>query len=567
MKTLPDDLLIFPLMHSLLEKQAPVTPISITGLFFSSDMLKTMRKDSMNFTPSQTEKRPDLFSQTYVPKTMPSIFGSRDMTCTFILILFFLTNTPNAVAGGAAGLTFWIVGALTFLVPCVIATAQLGTMFPYEGSLYHWTYRAFGPFFSFFVTFIFWVPSPVLILATSDLIISYVQGINSAWLVDTWQQGLALIIVIALSGVLACQRSRIVHNLVNLAVLFFVLIIVLLMGTAAVLWLLRGHTSATSFARPSDWLITWNPWWNPFSGNGNFSLFGLITLGYLGVNIPLNMAGEIKEKAAITRPLRWGVPLVLVAYLIVTASLLIVQGQNAAYALFAPVSTVDLALGKLPGNLVAILTMGTLFIATTTYNTSYARFLMVAAMDQRLPISLARYNKNRVPSRAIWTQTILSIFFAVLFFLLFPLVPSGAKASDLVNQVYFVGVGSATVLWALATIFLFVNLLHFLRQAPQQVKQAQLSRFLSLPVLWIISLIGIVSGLVATVDTIANSWTPLIDNSRWWYLVAGLTVTILVVGAIVSFLATGEAGWQRLQLVQATTKETDLNDEQSSLTI
>jgi hypothetical protein len=167
-----------------------------------------------------------------------------------------------------------------------------------------------------------------------------------------------------------------------------------------------------------------------------------------------------------------------------------------------------------------------------------------------------------VPTTAINFQTILSIAFAVLFFLLFPLIPIGIKTTDLVVQVYFVGVGSATVLWALATVFLFVNVLYFVRNTPEQVKQA---RLFSIPVLVVSSVIGTVSGIVATIDTIFNSWTPLIDNGHWWILVIGLTAIVLIIGVVASMTTTIESGWQSLQLVQSySSEEAALSDALSA---
>ncbi len=59
------------------------------------------------------------------------------MVAIYLMIIFFITNATTAVAGGAAAFTYLILGGFTFFIPCVIATAQLGVMFPNEGSLYN----------------------------------------------------------------------------------------------------------------------------------------------------------------------------------------------------------------------------------------------------------------------------------------------------------------------------------------------------------------------------------------------------------------------------------------------
>src|SRR5215469_1572863 len=251
-----------------------------------------------------------LDSEDYAAKALPPVLGTWDMTALFIVILFFITNVPTAVAGGAAGLSLWIVGGICFFVPCAVATAQLGVMYPYEGSLYNWTHKAFGRGWSFFVGFCAWLPASLLILATSDLAVSYVQFLNQHWLVQPWSQGLAVMVIVVFSGIVAIWRQRIMKYMINV-VAGLITLTVALVFVAGVWWLYTHHPSATSFSHPADW--------NPFSG-ANIGLFGVITLGYLGVNIPMNLAGELAgneraKRRTITRHLLWGTLFVLASYL------------------------------------------------------------------------------------------------------------------------------------------------------------------------------------------------------------------------------------------------------------
>ncbi len=72
---------------------------------------------------------PDAFgelpSEEYTVKAMPKVAGPLGLTATYVLIIFFITNTPSAIQAGAGTFTFWIVGGLTFFIPCSICTAQL----------------------------------------------------------------------------------------------------------------------------------------------------------------------------------------------------------------------------------------------------------------------------------------------------------------------------------------------------------------------------------------------------------------------------------------------------------
>src|SRR5579863_6750918 len=115
-------------------------------------------------------------SEEYVAKAMPPILGSVDMVATYLLIVFFITNSNTAVSGGAAAFTYLAIGAVTFFIPSVIAAAQLGSMFPFEGSLYNWTHKAFGGYWSFFVAFCAWFPGVLVMISAGSVIVSMIQG-------------------------------------------------------------------------------------------------------------------------------------------------------------------------------------------------------------------------------------------------------------------------------------------------------------------------------------------------------------------------------------------------------
>lgn len=480
-------------------------------------------------------------SETYVERACPGVLTRRDMTALFIIVLFFITNVPSAVAGGAAGLGLWIIGGCCFLLPCAIATAQLSVISPSEGGLYVWTRKVFGSAFSFFVGFCAWVPCPLLILATSDLVVTYLQGINPHWLSAPWQQGMTLLGMVTFSHLLAVRRQRVIQHILNLVCLLS-LLAALLVFLAGVAWLVTRHTSATDFQLTN---------WNPLTPT-NVPLVGVITLGYLGVNLPLNMGGELAgsdplvKRRIIRGHVLWGVPVVLLAYSGATFGVLVVQGQSAGYVLFALSSTVTQVLGPFAGGVTTVCIITTCLFTTTAYQSIFARFLLVGGIDQRLPSSMGALNRNRVPARALLFQTALTCLLIVLFFLVLPfghVLPG--RPADIAAEVYFIGVGAATVLWAFATLFLFFNLFGLLWKRREQFQR---HRLFPTPVLVLSAVIGLVTGILAILDTIVNSYDPpLLPNGTWWYLVTFLTIVFLVIGAFGGMFATSEAAWEGLQ--------------------
>jgi glutamate:GABA antiporter len=478
-------------------------------------------------------------SESYAERAMPRVLKTADLFCLFVLILFFITNIGNAAAGGPSGLTLWVIGGLFFFLPCGIATMQLGALFPFEGGIYNWTYRTFGRGVSVFVGFIAWAPGPLLILATAELVVNIVQGENAKWLADPRSQGFALLGIIAFSCIVALQRQAMLQVMIK-GVFILILIATGLVFVAGLVWLLHGHPSATDFRLSGSW--------NPFT-SGNFPLFGVITLGYLGTNLPLNQGGELAaphgsaRRRAITGHVLWGSLLVLAFYLASTFGVLAVQGQSASFSLFAPISTVEMALGPVAGGAAAVCIMATLVVATIVYNTVFARFLLAGAIDQRIPVRWGKLNHNRVPAGVIILQASIAGVLAALFFLVVPYVGilSGSPA-HLAASLYFVLVGTATILWAVGTIFLFVNLLWLLMR-----KGAILRRLWIFPswVLALSALVGLAVGIVAIVDTIQNSYDPPdIPNATWFIVVSILSGIFLIIGALGGMVASGEASWQ-----------------------
>ncbi len=469
---------------------------------------------------------------------MPKVAGPLGLTATYVLIIFFITNTPSAISAGAGTFTFWIVGGLAFFIPCAICTAQLGHMFPHEGSLYNWTHRAFGGYWSFFVSFCAWFPCILLMIVASDGVVGYLQGLNHNWLIAPWQQGIVLMLILAFSGFIATRRFATTLNLVKV-VLGIAFLAVFITGLAGVVWLLKGHHAATSFKTPTDWGFAWNP-----NGYYTLALFAFVVQSFLGIEVPLNMGGEMTGRKTVTRHLFWGTILVLVGYLVTTFGLLAVVGTAPSGNPFAMVLAVKIALGPIAGNILAILIMCNFVVTPAIYSYSYARLLLVGGIDQRLPMGVARLNKNRVPANAIIFQTAVAIVFAAILFIVIPFFAGTSNASTLNSEVYNVVISASTLVWAISTAFLPINLVKFFFNDRRAFRKQLI---FPMPVLWISIVFGITTCVLSIIGALFFSLIPgLIPNSVWLLVVGGITAVCLVVAGVGSMLASSEADWQKL---------------------
>ncbi len=499
----------------------------------------------MTSTPSP-RARP-LSSVGYLAKALPHILSPFDGWAGHVVVILWLINAPTAALAGPVGLSYWLLGALVFFVPSLFAVAQLSLLFPGDGGLYLWTYCALArpdqenraaAFWSFFAGVCSWVIGPLALVTGASALLSFLQGMLPAttfarFLAQPWQQGLLMGGLVLLMQLLACQRLRVVQNLINVtacANLLALLVIVV----AGLRFLLAGHPSVTAFTPPGVWLPT----------QASLPLFGLICLGYLGPSVHLTMRGELATDAhprrAVTRPLVWSGLLVVMGYLAATAVLLVVRGGQLSTSNnlnFELIGVVDHTLGKVPGNLALMALLLFFLLSPVYYHVAASRLPLCAAIDGRLPARLGRLNRDRVPVAALWLQTLVAVAILSLIDILSPLVPGLGQPQQLASNVYNLTLASITMFFILATLFLFIDLFAVLRRtSPSIVPRG---------VLWGSVLVGSSACLFVLADTLLNSWTPTLSNATWTLALGGVLVVILFALAIGSMYATSEAAWQQ----------------------
>src|SRR5438046_10492519 len=96
--------------------------------------------------------------------------GPFDLVVIFVAIVLFIINSAGLQAAGPSMFIFWTLAFATFLITGGFVTAQLGRMFPEEGSLYVWTHKALGPFWGFFAGFVAWWPGAIVMVAVGTLV-------------------------------------------------------------------------------------------------------------------------------------------------------------------------------------------------------------------------------------------------------------------------------------------------------------------------------------------------------------------------------------------------------------
>jgi amino acid transporter len=481
-----------------------------------------------------------LFSETYPPRVMPRLLGTGDLTALFLLNVFWVTNVTPLAAGGTASFTYWLIGGTLFFIPCSLVLAQLAALLPHEGSLYNWTHHALGPGWAFFVSICAWLPGVLSIVNAAAAFVSCLQALNPAWLVLSWQQGLAIFGVLAFTCLLSCQRTRMVLSVLKGAAVVM-LLATLLIGVSTLVWLLQGHPAATNFTDPSGWRVTWGP-------QANLALLGSVVLALMGSDMPLALGGEIKERRAIPRHLTWGTMLTLGGYLVFTFALLVVQGANVAGNTVNPMvlllTTVQSVFGRVGGDVMAVCLLCYFLLIPVALNLRFARLFMVAAIDGRVSVRFARLNRERVPTNALVMQMLVAGFFSALLYFLVPQIGLFGTPATFTSEVYNVLGASLLLVWSISFMFPFIDLAALYLRDRWAFRR---HRVVPLPLLAVCVLVGTLLCGATIVITLFNSFIPtLVPNGTWVYIVGGITLTCLVLCALGSILTTGQANWEQM---------------------
>src|SRR5437764_135218 len=236
------------------------------------------------------------------------------------------------------------------------------------------------------------------------------QFIDTGGLPKAWEQGLVILAVLWFSAAMALLRLRMTQNYANVAVVFYGAAIFVI-GLAGILFLIgNGHSATTGWGTADNWNFH----------SGTWTLFGLVILALLGIEVPLNMGVEIVHMRAIKKYLFWGSIVVMAAYLWATLGMMLALPASQSQA-----ATTDILRAVQVGfwdshafAVVVGLVLIWFFVANTiVYNYSFSRLLFVSGLEQRMPPQLGRVNdKTKVPVYAIVTQTVLSSIFVVAIF-------------------------------------------------------------------------------------------------------------------------------------------------------
>jgi glutamate:GABA antiporter len=466
-----------------------------------------------------------MVSEQIAPVLVARTLGSFDLIVIFVAIVLFINNSAGVQFAGPAMFPYWIFAFATFLITGAFVTAQLGRMFPEEGSIYVWTHKALGPFWGFLAGFLAWWPGPIVMVTGGILVVTFLQQIgtlaNHSILTRNWEVGLVVLAVLWFSAAMSLLRMRLTQNYVNVQ-FFFYAAAIFLIGLSGVVWLAKGNPAANSFAGAN---------WKPFLGDklifgvpANLTFFSFAILALLGIETPLNMGVEVNGgEKAIRRYLIWGSIIVMVAYLWTTWGNMVAVPVGEVNGTTGGAQAVGAAMGKGLGIAVAAVLAWVFLTATVVYNYAFARLLFVSGLERRLPHQIGQVNKNKVPANAVILQTVIASLIAIgIFFIV------GRGGGD-PNKPFFALYAGLTIVWCISTAILFLDVFFAKRANPRKFEEA---RRAPLGVLYLCGAVGSIVNVVAVFLIFTGTWYPpgYKTLSEWNAWMIGITAASAVVG-------------------------------------
>ncbi|HXJ64979.1 MAG TPA: APC family permease [Actinomycetota bacterium] len=460
-----------------------------------------------------------MVSEEIAPVLLTRTLTSFDMVVIFIGIVLFIVNSAGFQFAGPAAFIYLLIAYLTFLIPGCFITAQLGRMFPEEGSIYVWTQKALGRFWGFFAGFVAWWPGLAAIVFAPILVVALLQTVFTGALSETWQQGVVILAVLWFSCIMSIIKQRVSQNYVNFQ-FFFYAAALFVMSIAGVIWLFRGNPTANDLSTG----------WNPFK-SANVTVFAFAFLALLGIEVPLNMGAEVKNEKSIRQYLFWGGLIVMVAYLATTWSTMVVVPLDQVNGTTDAIQTVKTGFGaNWLGDIVGLILVWFFVSNTAIYNYTFARLLFVSGLEKRLPASIGKVNKNKVPQNAVLLQTILASIPVIFIWFIF----GSGKDFD-VNVPYFAMLASANVIWAISMVVLFSDIFFVKRWFPDKFEEA---RRVPEGGLKLAGVLGIAASVAAVILTFWSPWYPPgFTTAQWQFWLAVITVIALVFMLVIYFVS------------------------------
>jgi amino acid transporter len=364
-----------------------------------------------------------------------------------------IRNLPATALFGSELIVFFILGALFFLLPAALVSAELSSQFPKQGGIYVWVKEAFGQRLGFLAIWLQWIENVIwyptilaFVAGTIAYLISPSLSSNKYFLIGVILSSFWGVTLINLKGM---KSSAFFSNLCTTTGLLLPMTLIIGLGAA---WVFSGNPLQINFSLHS--LIP------AFHNSEGWTSLTAIMLSFCGIEIATVHANDVNNpQKAFPRALGLSVLIILVT--LVLGSLTI--------AMVLPHSEISLVAGIMQAFhaflsayhllwlmpfMAFMLVLGGLG-SVNNWIIAPTQGLLVAARDGNLPKALQKTNANNAPQALLLYQALIVSVLCSAFLLM----PS-------VNSAYWFLTALAAQLYMLMYILMFASAIQLRRTIP-----------------------------------------------------------------------------------------------------
>jgi glutamate:GABA antiporter len=334
-----------------------------------------------------------------------------------IIAIDSLRNLPANAAKGYPILSYYLIAALLFLLPCALITAELATRYPEKGGVYVWVREAFGKRVAFFTIWLQWIynvtwyPTILLFLATNIAYFIYPQMLSQPGFLPPRTILIAMVIGLffiasvvnnfgmVVSGFLS-SLSAIIGTLVPMAILITI---------GAQYWLANPNAvpQLTQFL-PSTHI------------SNNIAFFNIVIFSLMGLEMSAVHANDVKNpQKEFPKALKYSGIIIATSLTVATLAIVAIVPPNQMNIITGMGSALNLFLQKgghsgLFFTVIAMIIIGA-FGGMAAWVIGPAKALLVSAEDGLLPAWFSQTNRHQAPTRILITQFIIVIILSGLY--------------------------------------------------------------------------------------------------------------------------------------------------------
>lgn len=435
-----------------------------------------------------------------------------------------LRNLSITAQAGWVVITFYVLAAIFFLIPCALLTAEMATGWPKTGGIYLWTKHAFGPKFGFNVLWLQWIYN----LVWFPSICGFFAGVIAYVIAPMMHQDPNLLVnnpwyMISMSLMMFWSATAV--NLFGIKTSSTVSVVGAIVGTLLPMGLIIGlalfwFTAGQGILEAPTWCS-----FIPNLGNiGSWALFLTVMFSLFGLEMSSIHAGNVKNpQKNFPRALLISGGVIILSLMLSNIAIIAVSSQ-------LHVGDVDIVTGLMvsfhyffsqmgvPWLSVVIaftLILGA-FTTTSAWIMGLSRAFMVAGEDGLLPKRWSETNDKDAPAKILVLQ---GMIFSV-FCLAYLVMPS-------VNSAYWYLSDLTAQLAVLAYLGMFAAALKLRMKHPVKPSQFEIYKgTVGTTIMVVLGCIGCISAmLVGFIPTEDAGMSALKFDSL---LIAGMVIALVI---------------------------------------